>query len=912
MDRSDLEFNFAQLLEDKFFAPLLTHTPMTRPRLYSILNEGITRKLTLVSALAGFGKTTLLANWVRTLPMDEVLVAWVTVDKEDNRPTQFWEYVLTAIERVRRGIGADSLNLLHAPQSLPFEHILIPLVNTLNNLDQDLVLILDDYNTIDAPAIHRSLAFLIDHLPGKVHLILTTRSEPPLPLARWRARDELVEVRTRHLRCTPEEAVLFLEQVMHLNLSAEIIQEMYLRTEGWLVGLQLLGLALKYQPDPANVLSDLSGSHHFIMDYLVEEVLRQQPEPVQSFLLRTSILKSFTASLCEAVTGQADSQAVLDDMERENLFLFPLDEKHHWYRYHSLFAQALSYQLEQTGDDQILSLHERAAEWYFEEGHFLDAIHHALKAQDWDLAVAGIESVVRDLPFRMDEMPFLLHMLENIPIGYYLSRPALGLKRARFYFLDGQFKLCGQWLEIVQKALTSDPNEKNKERASQLGGVFARQGVLSAFEGDSHRAQELVRQASQLLLEGDYINQAPRALALSRAALADGNLDQAYRYALGASDLYLATGNTAFAIIQKSNAAYFLSLQGNLHQASQVLAEAIQLGSEPGQPPYSTVGLAFVYQAELQREWNHLDQALEGCLQGLNLAERGGYRLYLEDAYLVLSRIDTALGNWEAAEAAFQQAGQLPEMIDNQVLWNCFASGDRVRLWLAQRNLDHAVAWADGLEDELLPKSSFARQRLTIARLRVWLAAGKLDRVANKLPAIVDAARQAGKSKYLIEVLLLQALLYSARHRQDEMLATAAEMVSLAEAEGFVRIFLDEGNPMRRILTRLKIKSSQPHPYLDSLLAAFQGQTRNSHHRPSAHNQTSSEQMLSERLTPREMDVLRCLAQGGSNQEIAGQLVITIDTVKRHVTNIFTKLGVSNRTQAVLLARDQGLSDDES
>jgi LuxR family maltose regulon positive regulatory protein len=768
-------------------------------------------------------------------------------------------------------------------------------------------LILDDYSAIDEPAIHRSLAFLVDHLPGKAHLILTTRSEPPLPLARWRARDQLIEVRTRHLRCTPEETALFLDQVMHLDLPAEIVQEMYLRTEGWLVGLQLLGLALKNQPDPANMLSDLSGSHRFIMDYLIEKVLRQQTEPVQSFLLRTSILKSFTASLCEAVTGQPDSQSMLDDLERGNLFLFPLDKRHSWYRYHALFAQALSYQLEQTEADQVMSLHERAAEWYFEEGHFLDAVHHALKAQNWDLAAAGIQSIARDPPFRIDEMPFLLRMLEVIPISYFLSRPSLSLQRARFYFLDGQYKICEQWLEIVQKALTDTPVEKNSERASQLGGIYARQAVLSAFEGDSQRAQELARQASQLLLEQDHFNLATRALALSHIALADGNLDRAYQYALKASDLYLANGNTDFAIIQKSNAAYFLILKGELHRASQVLAEAIQLGSDPGRPVYSAVGLAFVYQAELQREWNQLDHALERCLQGLTLAERGGYRLYLEDAYLVLSRIHTASGKWEAAEAALRRAGQLSEMTGNQALWAFLASKDRVGLWLAQGDLDQARAWADGLEDDSLPKSMLARQRASLARIRTWLTAGKLEQVEGKLLPLLEVARNTGQSRLLIEVLQSQALLYSAQHRQDEMLATVAEVVNLAGEEGFVRIFLDEGDPMRRILSRLKPKSAQPHPYLDSLLEAFQYQPRHSHTRPVARNQLAQDQMLIRRLTPREMDVLRCMAQGASNQQIAEQLVITIDTVKRHITNIFTKLGVSNRTQAVLQARDQDL-----
>ncbi len=404
MYRSDLDYNFPQLLENKFFAPLLTHSPMTRPRLYSLLDEGITRKLTLISAPAGFGKTTLLANWAKTLSAD-VDVAWLSLDKEDNRPTHFWEYVLSAIERVQKGITANSLSLLHAPQRIPFEQILIPLINALNNLETNLVLILDDYNVIDETSIHRSLEFLVDHLPGKAHIVLTTRTEPPFPLARWRAHDDLVEIRARHLRCTMEESAQFLDKVMHLDLPGELVREMNQRTEGWLVGLQLLGLALKNQADPANILNDFSGSHRFILDYLTDEVLRQQPESVQTFLLCTAILKRLTAPLCEALTGQTDCQAMLDYLERENLFLFPLDKKHRWYRYHALFAEALGYQLEQTGRNYIMSLHQRAAQWYFEEGNFLEATDHALKAHNWELAVTGIESIARDLPYGEAHIP---------------------------------------------------------------------------------------------------------------------------------------------------------------------------------------------------------------------------------------------------------------------------------------------------------------------------------------------------------------------------------------------------------------------------------------------------------------------------------------------------------------------------
>ncbi len=416
INRSEFTLSLLPLLEIKFQTPLLSHTPLTRPRLHALLNEGITHKVILVSAPAGFGKTTLLANWVRTTPGDTVEIAWLSLDKEDNRQDQFWEYVLTSLERVQPGISLDSLDLLHSPDSLPFERILIPLINAMNNLEKILVLVLDDYNLIEESTVHRSLEFLVDYVPARAHIILATRSEPALPLARWRARDELVEIRTRDLRCTDEETALFFAEVMHLKLSVPVVQEMNQRAEGWMAGLQLIGLALRNQADPSDFLQGLSGSRHYILDYLTDEVLRRQPEAVQSFLLRTSILSSFNAALSEAVTGQRECQAMLEYLEKENLFLVPLDQKDHWYRYHALFAQALGSQLEQLGPEQIKSLHRRAAQWHFAGGNFLDAAFHAIKAQNWELAVTAIESMARALPFRNDELPFILRMLEEIPM----------------------------------------------------------------------------------------------------------------------------------------------------------------------------------------------------------------------------------------------------------------------------------------------------------------------------------------------------------------------------------------------------------------------------------------------------------------------------------------------------------------
>jgi LuxR family maltose regulon positive regulatory protein len=392
MGESDLEWG--PLIDTKFFVPRLSHPLFLRSRLLPLLDESLRRKLTLVSAPAGYGKTTLLAAWLQSRPKGDLCVAWLSLEPGDNDPLRFWAYVLTALDRSRPGVATQALSDLHAEPAPPFETALASFINALAAQTAPIVLILDDYQAIGDPHVHASLVFLLEHLPPQLHLILLTRTDPPLKLSRLRARDQLLEIRTRQLRCTAEEAAAFLAQVMKLSPSPEILQAVTTRAEGWLVGLQLIGLSLRRHADPGAMLTGLGGSRHFILDYLTDEVLRQQPPSLQEFLLHTSILGRMCASLCEAVVGQPVSQEMLEELAAANLFVAPLDEEHRWYRYHSLFADALRYRLEQEERDLIPTLHRRASQWYRQQGNTEEALEHAALAQAWDQAADSVESDV--------------------------------------------------------------------------------------------------------------------------------------------------------------------------------------------------------------------------------------------------------------------------------------------------------------------------------------------------------------------------------------------------------------------------------------------------------------------------------------------------------------------------------------
>src|SRR6266700_2635942 len=854
------------LLTTKFFVPASSHALISCARLFALLDEGLSRPLILVSAPAGFGKSTLVAAWVQSRPAERPQVAWVSLDEGDNDPVQFWSYVLTALERCQPGTYQPLLTALRSQHfSLPY--LLTALLNTWVEHSEPQLLILDDYHVITEPALHTSLASLIERLPPQVHLVLITRVDPPLKLSRLRGRDQVVEVRTDSLRYTVEETDTFLREVMGIHLDPNALEQVAARTEGWPMGLQFVGLSLREHVTPQALLAQMSGKERSILDYLTEEVLQQQTAEIQAFLLRTSILAQLTASLCDAVMGQAGSQQVLETLERANVFLVPLDGERHWYRYHTLFAEALRARLEQREESQALhDLHRRAYDWYAGHGAVREAIEHALQAQDWPRAADLIELAPQVLALGTSGSPTALSWLRQLPSAVVGQRPRLCLYYVRLLFLAARFQEALPWLDMTEAALleaettpspqreetaqtTSHSGLPEHERQVLLGELLSYRAVIAGHYGESQRARSLGQQALSSLIDQDVHEQASRASALVLAALAEGEISTALHHAFQVSTMMQAVENTGAAISFLCIAASFLHLQGQLHAAWQTYQEAIALGRGPMNVPFAAVGLAYAYQPAI------------------------------------------------------------------------LTSVEQVRLWIAGRQGERAVHWAMGLSHRERTDAPLASEREEVALVRVCLLQEQPVEALTRLERVLERATAQQRWNQVIEARLLQALAYQVNQQEHEALSALASAVRLAEPEGYIRSFLDEGTPMQTLLSSLRAQERKqgPTPYLDAVLASFSSLTLHKEQQhPELHTSPSSPRLPHEQASPlldplseREQEVLRLLAQGASNQEIAEQLVVTAATVKFHVSNILSKLQAHNRTQAVARARSLGLLSAE-
>ena len=907
----------AHLLATKFFVPASSRALISRPHLDNLLHKGIQRRLTLVSAPAGFGKTTLLANWVRSLQagiLENHRVAWVSLDEADKSAMRFWTYVFTALEKSEPGTASAALQMLQVQHTPPLEEVLTTFINVLSQTSNSYVLILDDFYLVDDPVVHASLNYLVEHQPPQLHLIISTRVDPLLNLPRLRARGHLLEVRAEHLRCTAEEVTSFLKEVMGIELAPESLNEMTSRTEGWLVGLQLLGLSLQGRSDPDDLHPLLGGTHRYILDYLTEEVLRQQPAAVQRFLLHTSLLERLSAPLCDVVAEQADSQQMLEYLERANLFLIPLDEQRRWYRYNALFAEALRARLEREASEIIPALDLRASQWFAERGLMIEAVQHALQAKAWQRAADLIESCAQSLPWRQDEVPVFLRWLELLPAEAVRSRPRLSLFYAEILLTTGQLEAIEPWLQASEAVLTSvSPVESIEpalhvftecEQEGMLGEIAALRATVADYYGDSETVQQQCQLALAHLSEQDAFQQTTIAAMQGLSALTSGKTAAGTQRMREASTLRLATGSIGGAIHSLNMVASCLQMQGHLREAWQTFQQAITLGTESTGSPSVVVGGTYAYQADVLREWNQLDAALDLVMQGLRFAEEAGYAMDLDRGYMVLVRIYLSRGELDAAEAALQQVMRLPTLVDNPYRRNWLTTVEQVRLWIGWGEPEQATRWAEQLLQGVRLNTSLAREREDVARVRLLLAQHQPDAALTLLEPLIKGAMTTERFDHVIEMRLLQALAHQMCQQEREALSALSQAVCLAEPEGYIRRFVDEGPRMAALLSRLREQRRRhgPTPYLDTVLAAFPKEGTGAKPQP--------QQNLLDPLSERELEVLHLVAQGASNQEVAETLVLSAQTVKRHLSNIYSKLEVGNRTHAVARARALGLHSD--
>jgi LuxR family maltose regulon positive regulatory protein len=879
------------LLATKLYIPPLRPNLVPRPRLIERLNEGLRldRRLTLVSAPAGFGKTTLISEWFADLRLHphrgqpiEKQMAWLSLDQEDNEPARFWTYFVGALRTVEEGMGESPQQMLPAPQALSAQLVLTGLLNDIAALPYRIILVLDDFHLVSGETILEGLAFLLDHQPQQLHLVLATRADPPLPISRLRARGQLTELHSNELRFTPHEIATYLNEMMELALAAEHVAALEQRTEGWIAGLQLAALSLQGHQNAGSFIQAFTGSQRYVLDYLTEEVLNRQSAEIQTFLLQTAVLDRLTGSLCDAVAQGTESQRVLESLEAANLFIVPLDEERRWYRYHRLFADLLRRRLGREQRQLVPDLHLRASKWYEEEGLFPDAVSHLLAAGDSERA-AGLIDWTGWAMLARGEMRVLLGWLDALPHDLVDSQPQLSVLRA------WALALTGQWDGVEWTLGQADEGHVP-------GEVKALHAYLASVRGDVPRTMELCRQALEDLPEEKWFSRSIIALSLGIAHFASGKPAAASQALSEAIALGRAAGPTYMILAAMMTLGHVQEMGGSLRQAVQTFHGALELSATQGVRPLPLTGMAYVGLAQVQYEWDDLDGALRHALDGIELTESGGFTSYRLAGYARLFEVYQARGEVLAASHALEKAERLAQRRDYAYMTGALANL-RIRWWVAQGNLAAASQWIRDYDLGQGDAVNLAREAEHLAVVRVLLA---LDQPAEALASLAQlqaAAETDERMGSLIEILALRALAFRSQGDADQALSTLERALSLAEPEGYVRTFVDEGEPMAGLLRRALVQGMTPG-YASRLLAAF-GE--------SAQPASPGALALVEPLTGREVQVLRLVAAGLSNQEIAQELVVAVSTVKSHINHIYGKLDVKNRTQATARAQTLGL-----
>jgi len=916
------------ILATKLYIPPPRPKAVLRPRLIAQLNEGLHRKLTLIAAPAGFGKTTLLSEW-RVLCGRPV--AWLSLDEADNEPIRFLSYIVAALQTVAPSIGAGLVAVLESPQPPPTAVILTALLNDITTLPDQFVLVLDDYHVVEAGgplgAVDQVLNYLVEHLPSQMHLVIATREDPPLPLARLRARDHLTELRATDLRVTPAEAATFLTQVMGLNLSVQDVATLEDRTEGWIAGLQLAALSMQGHQDISGFIQSFAGDHRYILDYLVEEVLQRQPAAVRSFLLQTAILDRLHGPLCDAVTGQEGGSARLDALQRGNFFVVSLDDTRQWYRYHHLFADVLAAHLRAEQPDLVSTLHRRASAWYAQQGSIADAIRHALVAADFARA-ADLVELAMPLMRQSRQEATLLGWLKALPDEVFSRRPVLSavyagtlLQSGQLEGIEARLRDAERWLETSAEMGEQPPEMVvvDEEEFRRLPGWIAiyRAGHALA-RGDVHDTLPYAQQALDFLPEADYLGRGAAAALLGLAYWTRGDLEAAYwTYVEGMASVQRA-GFLSDVIGGAIARADIRIAQGHLRQAMRTYEQALQLATEqsPGgaRPVLRGTADMYVGMSELYRERNDLNAARQHLLRSQELGEHIGFPQNPYRWRVAMARLKEAEGDLDGAIELLQEAEHL-YMSDFYPNVRPVAAL-KTRVWVAQGRLDEALGWArdQGLSahDDL----SYLREFDHITLARVLLGRNQRDHAAHALAEatsllerLLNAAEAGGRVGRAIEILVLQALAHHAQGNIAAALMPLERALTLAEPEGYVRIFVDEGPPMAQLLRaaaapigHLRIMPT----YAGKLLAALGAEPLVSAGQVS-HPTFPTLPPLIEPLSDRELEVLRLFKTELSGPEIARELVIALSTVRTHTKGIYSKLNVNSRRAAVKRATELNL-----
>ena len=869
------------LLETKLHSPRVRPTLVSRPRLIERLDAGLSQRhrLTLISAPAGYGKTTLLSEWAAGV---EWPLAWLSLDEADDDPVRFWTYVIGALRRAGQDLGQGIQVALRSPGRPTIQDLLTPLINELEASTDPLVLVLDDYHLISAPEIHDGLAFLLEHQPTRLHLVVASRADPPLPLFRLRAHGELTELRAVDLRFTQAEVTTFLNEVMKLNLTWEHASALESSTEGWAVGLQLAALSLRGRDDPDAFIADFTGSHRYVLEYLTAEVIGRQPEPVQRFLMETSVLEHLCGPLCDAVTGGEDGERLLNELCQRNLFILPLDDEGRWYRYHRLLSDLVQNLLrKEVTPGGIQKLHCRASVWYERAAMTDEAVRHALEAGDMERAADLVEENSFAVMDR-GELTTVLGWLDALPGELVRSRPWLSIAYAWALMYTGRFD------EVIARV---EDAEQSTVEERLMGYAAAVRAYVEASNGNLSKAIAHAEQATASLPKDASMPRSFTAAILASMLRFRGDFAASARASAEAIALSRARGDSHMTVLASCNLAGTRIVQGDLRAAFETFQQTLQLAPESAaSDPLPFAGLALTGLASIQREWNQLEEAERSARRGIELSERWGQAEVIIHGYVELARVLQSRGDLPGARDALERAIQVAGDLSS---W----SGLPLEPWaaqlkLAQGDLQAAQQWARRVEPSSEEPLVFEHMFDYLALARVLIAEGRSGHALDLLTPLLEKAAPAGAVGYVIEILTLQALAHQAQQRRDSALKRLQEALALARPQGYIRTFADEGAPVAGLLREAAARGIEP-AYVGRILAATETSGRAA--------------PLPEPLSERELEILWLLVSGLSNREIAEQLYLAVGTVKKHTHNIYGKLGVHSRTQAVARATDLGL-----
>jgi len=902
-----------RLLITKLHVPPVPPGWLTRPRLSKRLDAALRCRLTLVCAPAGFGKTTLLSEWIALQAgrstSSAPSAAWLSVDKEDNDPDRFWTYFVAALQTVQPDLGQRSLEMLETGKAPSIRALLTTLVNDITQARRDFVLVLDDYHEITSKSVHESLAFLVEHLPPRAHLVLATRVDPPLPLARLRVRGQLNELRAADLRFTTDEAAAFFNDVMELGLTTDNVRALESLTEGWIASIRMAAISMQGCGNIPTFIAEFAGTHRHIMDYLVEEVLGRQKASVQQFLVRTSVLDRLSAPLCNAVTGGENAQEMLDHLQSANLFVVPLDESRKWFRYHHLFSDLLRDRLQKTQADRIPVLHRRASEWFEHEGLNSEAIQHALAAKDFERAADLIESVAVPL-ISQGKISAPQGWLEKLPEDVILSRPWLCIGLANVRSARGQLAAVEPLVKAAELALSrthAKRTAKDAEAERRIRNHLTSLRIpLVIARGEIDEAIRLCHDSLEQMPDDQPTVRCMSVLLLGLAHWMKADMPKAMVYLEEAIVYGQTTGNFFITLVAMGHLADIYVRQGRLHQAAETSRKAIRLGTEwGGGEPLPATSYAHICLAQILYQWNEIEEAIHYVNRAIDLGRQGVQLTIAVMAVPGLAPLTELIGQTTALSDALEELEGVAAASHSAMMSRVTASW-RARLSLARGDMSEALQWAATREN---PKSDSDEglefplefEYLMLARLKI--ARGQLHGVPAMLERVRKRAEAEGRMGNAIEILVLLATTLRAQGRTDEAMTTLQRALSLAEPEGYVRIFLDAGEPMAELLRTALARQIMPD-YVSGLLASFGTATGRDGSIPFPGPRLKP---TMEPITGRELEVLRLLAAGATNKQIANELVLVTGTVKAHLLNIYRKLDVHNRTQAVARARELNL-----